>query len=168
MEGIYYDGDYKLDFDEVVEAHEQANLFWRARDVQSGRCVSEQWLQFLNAVCGSGEGLSLLEFGEVQSLRDFLQFVRGAFWILEHTDQVRIFDTLLGAKALRFDERNQVFLAWYGGHGIHAYDAVTGREVAFWNVGDFSRSDARRQVVVQSMDAHLREEVGYPWSECPF
>lgn len=57
-------------------------------------------------------------------------------------------------------ERN-LTLAWWGGHGVHAYDNQTGREVSFWNTGSFAVSDATAEQVRSSMEDHI-ESGEYP------
>jgi hypothetical protein len=59
-----------------------------------------------------------------------------------------------GARIVRRDIPNAIVLAWFGGHGVHAYDAH-GTEIAFWNVGDFEQEDADEEDVRQSMREHI-------------
>jgi hypothetical protein len=59
-------------------------------------------------------------------------------------------EQLDGAQIVMADNDAELTLAWFGGHGIHAY-TDDGREVAFWNVGDFSKQDADEDVVRESM-----------------
>ena len=62
--------------------------------------------------------------------------------------------SLDGAKIVRYDEANDLTLAWFGGHGIHMYDA-DGQEIDFWNVGDFTFDDATPEDVIASMQARI-------------
>jgi hypothetical protein len=50
-------------------------------------------------------------------------------------------DELTGAKVIEYDEDDDLVFAWFGGHGIHAYNP-RGDEVNLWNVGDFAKDDA--------------------------
>ena len=59
-----------------------------------------------------------------------------------------------GAMWVRFDEEHRVIMSWQGGHGIHAYDE-SGREIAFWNIGDWSGPAATLQEVRASMAGML-------------
>ncbi len=58
------------------------------------------------------------------------------------------------AKIVRYDESTELTLAWFGGHGIHMYDA-DGQEIDFWNVGDFTFDDATPADVIASMEARI-------------
>ncbi len=69
-------------------------------------------------------------------------------------------DALNEARWVRFDFVRELTLAWFGGHGIHVYDS-NGKEVAFWNTGDYSKGNADLKDIQESMDRHIREG-GYP------
>lgn len=62
---------------------------------------------------------------------------------------------LAGALIVVEDHANIYYMAWFGGHGIHAYN-LTGEEVALWNVGDFSNDHADPQVVQDSMLSQIK------------
>ncbi len=66
-------------------------------------------------------------------------------------------EQLHGARLVRHDAGSGLTLAWHGGHGVHAY-ADDGLEVAFWNVGDFARSDAGEQDVLDSMRERMEDQ----------
>lgn len=57
------------------------------------------------------------------------------------TDAQRLAEALDGAKMVRYDHNQEIVLAWFGGHGLHAYN-LEGEEIHFSNVGDFAKSDA--------------------------
>ena len=59
-------------------------------------------------------------------------------------------EQLDGAKIVKHDPDAELTLAWFGGHGIHAYSA-NGVEVAYWNVGSCGENDARLDDVEASM-----------------
>ncbi len=65
----------------------------------------------------------------------------------------RLMAQLDGARLVRHDA-NGLLLAWFGGHGVHAYDA-SGTEVDYWSVGDFSQNDAEVAEVAESMSRHI-------------
>lgn len=54
-----------------------------------------------------------------------------------------------GARLVRFDA-DGLLLAWFGGHGVHAFNA-DGVEVDYFSVGDFSKNDAETAEVEASM-----------------
>jgi hypothetical protein len=66
-----------------------------------------------------------------------------------------IFEQLKDVRFLLVDQRRELFLAWFGGHGIHAYD-ITGKEVGFWNTGDCSKNNADIEDVVESMKYRIK------------
>lgn len=69
-------------------------------------------------------------------------------------------EQLNGARIIMRDAKNSLTLAWFGGHGIHAYtDDCT--EVSFWNTGDFSQNDASESAVRDSMERHISGETEY-------
>ena len=57
---------------------------------------------------------------------------------------------------VRFDTDTGLTLAWFGGHGVHAYTGE-GREVSFWNVGSFELDNASEKEVTDSMDEAIKE-----------
>ena len=63
-------------------------------------------------------------------------------------------EQLDGAKIVRYDEQSGLTLAWFGGHGVHAY-TENGLEAAFWNVGDFANNDADEAEVLESMEERI-------------
>jgi hypothetical protein len=54
-----------------------------------------------------------------------------------------------GARLVRFDADGLLYV-WFGGHGVHAYDA-TGTEVDYWSCGDFAKNEADEREVSESM-----------------
>jgi hypothetical protein len=52
----------------------------------------------------------------------------------------RLMAELDGARLVRYDTAG-LLLAWFGGHGVHVYDAA-GVEVDYLSCGDFARNDA--------------------------
>lgn len=65
----------------------------------------------------------------------------------------RLMAQLDGAKLVKYDGDGYL-LAWFGGHGVHAYDG-SGQEVDYWNTGDFADNDASREEVEESMSAWI-------------
>lgn len=63
-------------------------------------------------------------------------------------------EQLNGAKIVRHDDVSGLTLAWFGGHGVHAYTA-NGREVAFWNTGDFAVNNASEDDIQESMQDRI-------------
>jgi hypothetical protein len=61
----------------------------------------------------------------------------------------RLMAELDGAKLVRYDTAGLLY-AWFGGHGVHVYDA-TGTEVDYWTCGDFADNDADPRDVAESM-----------------
>ena len=47
--------------------------------------------------------------------------------------------------------------AWFGGHGVNVYDAETGAEMDFFNVGSFEDDAAAREDVEAGIKDWLRE-----------
>ena len=80
----------------------------------------------------------------------------------------RLMAQLDGAKLVRYDAAGLLY-AWYGAHGVHAYDAA-GTEVDYWTCGSYADDDASLEEVEASMAARIRnvdaiveqaEEQGY-------
>ena len=69
-------------------------------------------------------------------------------------------ETIAGARIIMVDSERELTLAWFGGHGIHAY-SDSGEEVSFWNTGDFSINDASEAAVRESMERHISGETEY-------
>ena len=63
---------------------------------------------------------------------------------------------LKGAKIKVKDTKNNVTIAWFGGHGIHAYNEY-GEEIGFWNTGDFSKDHATEEEVKRSIRQAIKE-----------
>jgi hypothetical protein len=47
-------------------------------------------------------------------------------------------------------------LPFFGGHGCHAYNEETGREVAYWNIGDFAETNASFEEVEENFTEHVQ------------
>lgn len=69
-------------------------------------------------------------------------------------DSVTLGEQLSGARVVRHDEDRGYTLAWFGGHGVHAY-AEDGTEIAYWNIGDFANNDADEDEVIADMDGEI-------------
>lgn len=59
------------------------------------------------------------------------------------------------AKITMYDRKHGYILKWFGGHGVHAYK--NGKEVAFWNTGDFALEDASREDIIKSMKQVMKQ-----------
>ena len=66
-----------------------------------------------------------------------------------------LMEELTGAKIIKVDVERELFLAWFGGHGIHAY-TKEGHEASYWNVGNFADDNASEEVVKASMEDKIR------------
>jgi len=66
----------------------------------------------------------------------------------------RLMAALDGVKLARYDANAGALLAWFGGHGVHVYDAA-GTEVDYWTLGDFSKDDADVDEVAESIARHI-------------
>ncbi len=66
-------------------------------------------------------------------------------------------DELRGAKVISVDEDSQMVFAWFGGHGLHAYD-FTGKEVNYWTIGDPTKEAATHREIHKAIE-HLRIQV---------
>lgn len=65
-------------------------------------------------------------------------------------------ESIAGVRVIMVDSERELTLAWFGGHGIHAYNDA-GVEVSFWNTGDFSKNDASERVYTRINGAsHIR------------
>ncbi len=62
----------------------------------------------------------------------------------------RLMAELDGARLVRYDSNAGTLLAWFGGHGVHVYDAA-GTELDYWTCGDFSQDSADVAEVAESM-----------------
>ena len=71
-------------------------------------------------------------------------------------------EQLQGAKIIRRDDARNLTLVWYGGHGIHAFDA-DGHEVAFWNIDDWAQDAATEAEVMADMDEKVATG-DYSWA----
>jgi hypothetical protein len=58
-----------------------------------------------------------------------------------------------GARLVKYDTAGLLY-AWFGGHGVHVYDA-SGTEVDYWTCGDFAKNEADVSEVEESMTRHL-------------
>jgi hypothetical protein len=67
----------------------------------------------------------------------------------------RLMAQLDGARLVRYDTAG-LLLVWFGGHGVHVYDAG-GSEVDYWSCGDFAENEATPDEVERSMAAHILE-----------
>lgn len=56
---------------------------------------------------------------------------------------------------MRKDSNRGITLMWFGGHGIHGYKNK--KEIAFWNVGNFSKDEATREEIIKSMQKVIKE-----------
>ncbi|WP_053958326.1 hypothetical protein [Sulfobacillus thermosulfidooxidans] len=72
-------------------------------------------------------------------------------------------EELRGARIVRRDALRGLTLAWYGGHGVHAY-TDSGYEAAFWNVGDTAQDNASEAEVLDDMEDRIATGE-YPWAE---
>ena len=63
-------------------------------------------------------------------------------------------EQLDGAKMVTYDPDYELTMAWFGGHGVHAY-TLEGFEVAFWNIGDWSLDSATPEEVEEDMGEML-------------
>jgi hypothetical protein len=52
------------------------------------------------------------------------------------------------------DPKTGYVLKWFGGHGVHAYDGK--QEIAFWNIGDFSKDHADEEDVRKTMKERIK------------
>lgn len=66
----------------------------------------------------------------------------------------RLMAQLDGAKLVRYDSNAAAVYAWFGAHGVHAYDAA-GVEFDYWSVGDFAQDAATYQEVFESMSYRM-------------
>ena len=65
-------------------------------------------------------------------------------------------ELLKSARITEHDTVSHFILAWFGGHGVHAY-TIYGDEVAFWNVQG-CENDADPAVVQQSINEHIADQ----------
>ena len=63
-------------------------------------------------------------------------------------------ECLRGAVIYAEDHNHGYFLAWFGGHGIHAFD-LSGKEVAFWNLRSLGMQHAYADEVEDNMLHHM-------------
>lgn len=68
-----------------------------------------------------------------------------------------VYERLDGAKVVVYDEERNCLLYWCGGHGIHVLDGEQGREVAFWNTGDFAQDSITPEEAEASIREHIKE-----------
>ncbi len=73
---------------------------------------------------------------------------------------IELHNALEGARMVKSDYDRGLWLAWFGGHGIHAYNEQ-GQEVAYWNTGSFAQDNASLEAVEESMDLHISGEYEY-------
>jgi hypothetical protein len=58
-------------------------------------------------------------------------------------------EALHEAKIVKHDPNTGLTIAWFGGHGVHAYDDQ-GTEVDFWNTGDFTKDNTTPEEQVET------------------
>ena len=63
-------------------------------------------------------------------------------------------------KILAYDQKQDYYIAWWGGHGIHAFSVHTGTEVSFWNV--HSAGDEPTVAEVKASIRRRMKEGDYP------
>jgi hypothetical protein len=63
-------------------------------------------------------------------------------------------EQLKDARIVMTDDNHGLTLVWKGGHGIHAYNDE-GREVSFWNTGNWAHQDASETEVRESMQNRI-------------
>jgi bacterioferritin (cytochrome b1) len=76
-------------------------------------------------------------------------------------------ERVLGGRSRRPSEARYFFeapdlgvsFAWFGGHGVHVYDR-SGKEIDFFSVGDFAKTDATLAEVKRAVEAKVREARG--------
>ena len=68
----------------------------------------------------------------------------------------RLLEQIDQARWVRTDPERGLCVCWHGGHGVHVY-TTEGDEVYFFNVGDFSQSEATLEVVQKAVEEHLQE-----------
>ena len=73
---------------------------------------------------------------------------------------MNIFQALRTARIIMVDADRELFVAWHGGHGIHAYN-VHGKEVSFWNTGRWDVDNPDESTIRESMERHI-ETGDYP------
>ena len=61
-----------------------------------------------------------------------------------------------GIRWSQWDEKQNLLLAWHGGHGIHGYTS-DGEEVNFWNMGDFSREPTLEDAM-ENIREHIEKQ----------
>lgn len=66
---------------------------------------------------------------------------------------------LNGAKYVRWFDEVGIIMAWFGGYGIHAFDATTGREVDIFH--PFDMGEPKEAITVESVDQAMREHLQY-------
>ncbi len=64
--------------------------------------------------------------------------------------------SLSGAHIVRYDERTGFTLAWFGGHGIHAYDRG-GTVRAFWSLAS-AGDEPTREEALMNIEEHIKEQ----------
>jgi len=57
-------------------------------------------------------------------------------------------------KILAYDKYNNYYIAWWGGHGIHAFSVESGTERSFWNV-----HSAKDEPTVTEVKASIRKRM---------
>lgn len=75
----------------------------------------------------------------------------------------RLQAALSGARFVQYDEDTGLSIAWHGGHTVRVYNGE-GREVAGWQVGDYSKrpEDVTLVQVQESVQERMADK-DYPW-----
>lgn len=63
-------------------------------------------------------------------------------------------------KILAYDRNQDYYVAWWGGHGVHAFDVKSGTEKSFWNI--HSARDEPTVAEVKSSIKRRMEAADYP------
>jgi len=86
-------------------------------------------------------------------------------------DGANLPEQLDNARLVRNSKTLPVTFAWFGGHGMHGYLA-NGREVAFWNVGDFAEYGIPLELAERELDEAANVQdwqdvpgIAYDWPE---
>lgn len=66
---------------------------------------------------------------------------------------------LNGAQYVRYFDEMNIIMAWFGGYGVHVFDATTGGEVDVFH--PFDMGEPKESITVEAVDQAMQEYLQY-------
>ena len=66
---------------------------------------------------------------------------------------------LNGAQYVRYFDEVNIIMAWFGGYGVHIFDATTGNEINVFH--PFDMGEPKEAITVEAVDQAMKEHLQY-------